>query len=136
MSSLLFKKDRKGPKEIKGIKRATLKIILEASRSSHPNEFAAILRAEGDLITEILLLPGTLSGEQSAIFRLHMLPIDFTVVGTVHSHPIPNFHPSGADLALFQKFGAIHIIVAYPYEERSWAVWDFFGNRLALDVFD
>jgi proteasome lid subunit RPN8/RPN11 len=121
---------------VKGIRRDTLETILEASKSCYPNEFAAILRAEEKIITEILLLPGTLSGEQSALFKLHMLPIDFSVVGTVHSHPSNNFHPSGADLALFQRFGFIHIITATPYNERSWATWDFYGNSLRLEVIE
>lgn len=111
-------------------------MILEASRSSYPNEFAAILRAEDRVITELLLLPGTLSGEQSALFRLHMLPIDFSVVGTAHSHPSGSFWPSGADLALFQRFGFVHIITAKPYNIRSWAAWDFYGDRWELEIIE
>jgi proteasome lid subunit RPN8/RPN11 len=132
---LLFKK-KKIEDLIKGIKRETLETILEASKSSYPNEFGAILRAEDKVITEILLLPGTLSGERSALFKLHMLPIDFSVVGTAHSHPSGNFHPSGADLTLFQRFGFIHIITARPYDENSWAAWDLGGNRIDLKVID
>ncbi len=135
MISLLFKK-KKIEDMIKGIRKETLSTILEASKSTHPKEFAAILRAVEKVITEILLLPGTLSGESSALFKLHMLPIDFSVVGTAHSHPSPNFHPSGADLALFQRFGFLHIIAAYPYNENSWAAWDFYGNRIWLEVVD
>ncbi|MCK5548452.1 MAG: Mov34/MPN/PAD-1 family protein [Thermoplasmata archaeon] len=119
---------------IKGIRKDTLATILEAAKSTHPKEFAAILRAEDKVISEILLLPGTLSGEQSALFKLHMLPVDFSVVGTAHSHPSPNFNPSGADLAFFQRFGFIHIIAAYPYYEGTWAAWDFYGNRIDLKV--
>jgi proteasome lid subunit RPN8/RPN11 len=111
-------------------------MILEASRSSYPNEFAAILRAEDRVITELLLLPGTLSGESSALFRLHMLPIDFSVVGTAHSHPSGSFWPSGADLTLFQRFGFVHIIAARPYNMRSWAAWDFYGDRWELEIIE
>lgn len=111
-------------------------MILEASKTTFPKEFAAILRGEKGIITEIMLLPGTLSGGTSALFRLHMLPIDFTVVGTAHSHPSGNFHPSQADIQLFQRFGRVHIIVARPYDERSWAAYDFYGRPRELDVVD
>lgn len=116
------------------IRRKVLRMILEASRDTYPREFGAILRAEQGVITEILLVPGTVSGNRHAIFQLHMLPPDFTVVGTVHSHPSESSHPSNEDLALFRKFGGLHIIVAYPFDEGSWAVWKHSGERLSLQV--
>lgn len=109
-------------------------MILEASKDTFPREFGAILRAEDGVITEILLVPGTVSGNKHAIFQLHMLPPDFTVVGTVHSHPSGNYNPSDEDLMLFRKFGGLHIIVGYPYDEGAWAAWKFSGERLELQV--
>ena len=111
-----------------------LQMIFAASRDSHPKEFACVLRAEGDTITEILLVPGTLSGDRSAILRMHMLPIDFSVVGTAHSHPTPNATPSGADLALFSRYGPIHIIVGEPYTMNTWKAFDRDGNVVKLKV--
>jgi len=123
-------------KRARAIKRETIEMILEASRDIHPNEFGAILRAEEGVITEIMLLPGTLSGSRSAIFQLHMLPIDFTVVGTVHSHPSGSIGPSEADIALFQKFGYIHIITGVPFDKDSWRAFDLYGEPLDLEVID
>lgn len=123
-------------KRARAIKRETIEMILEASRDVYPNEFGAILRAEEGVITEIMLLPGTLSGSRSAIFQLHMLPIDFTVVGTVHSHPSGSISPSGADVALFQKFGYIHIITGVPFNEGSWRAFDLYGEPVDLEVVD
>ena len=123
-------------KRARAIKRETIEMILEASRDVYPNEFGAILRAEEGVITEIMLLPGTLSGSRSAIFQLHMLPIDFTVVGTVHSHPSGSISPSGADVALFQKFGYIHIITGVPFNEGSWRAFDLYGEPIDLEVVD
>ncbi len=111
-----------------------LQMIFAASRDSHPKEFACVLRAEGDTITEILLVPGTLSGDRSAILRMHMLPIDFSVVGTAHSHPTPNATPSGADLALFSKYGPIHIITGHPHTMETWRAFDRDGNVVKLKV--
>ena len=123
-------------KRARAIKRETIEMILEASRDVYPNEFGAILRAEEGVITEIMLLPGTLSGSRSAIFQLHMLPIDFTVVGTVHSHPSGSISPSGADVALFQKFGYIHIITGVPFYECSCRAFDLYGEPVDLEVID
>ncbi len=121
-------------KPVRAIRRKVLRMILEASRDMYPREFGAILRAEEGVITEILLVPGTVSGNRHAIFQLHMLPADFTVVGTVHSHPSGNVHPSDEDLALFRKFGGLHIIVGLPYDENSWAAWKHSGEPIQLEV--
>ena len=81
-----------------------------------------------------MLLPGTISGDSHAIFQLHMLPIDFSIIGTVHSHPSPVPRPSDADLHLFEKFGKVHIIVANPFDEFSWKAYDYMGNELELII--
>jgi len=121
-------------KKVFGIRRKTLRMILEASKDTYPKEFAAILRAEEGVITELLLLPGTISGDVHAVFQLHMLPIDFSVVGTIHSHPSGNFRPSEADLQLFSHFGRIHIIAGRPYTEDSWSAYDHYGKPWKLEV--
>ena len=121
-------------KVTRGIDQEVLELILHASRSSHPNEFAGVLRAKEGVISEVVFLPGTLSSKESAVMRLHMMPIDLTACGTVHSHPSPSPEPSEADLALFRKFGDVHIIVAFPYDEDSWRAYDHLGNRVTLEV--
>jgi proteasome lid subunit RPN8/RPN11 len=129
-------KDKGGKRAIWGIKAKTLKMILEASKETYPNEFSATLRAEGGVINEVVMLPGTLQGETSAILRLHMLPIDYTVVGSVHSHPSGVILPSEADLVLFEKFGRVHIIVGTPFNMGSWRAFDFKGNPIGLEIVD
>jgi len=116
------------------IARKTLRMILEASRDMYPLEFGAILRAEEGVITELILVPGTVSGKHHAIFQLHTLPADFAVVGTIHSHPSGVCEPSDEDLALFNKFGGIHLIVGAPYDDGSWAAWTNKGERVPLRV--
>lgn len=119
------------------IRRNCLDLILECAKSSYPNEFGGLLRVDTDskdVISELVVLPGTISGDSHAIFKLHMLPIDFTIVGTVHSHPSVSFYPSDADILLFRKYGKVHIVVAYPFTESSWKAYDYKGNELEIRV--
>lgn len=121
---------------VRAIRRRVLRMILEASKSIHPMEFAAMLKADKGVINELWLIPGTESGEDSALFRLYMMPAEPKVVGTVHSHPSDSFRPSGADLELFRRFGYCHIIVCEPFSTRSWACYDGMGNEKDLEVVD
>jgi len=120
--------------EIKSIKRKTLKMFLESAKSSFPNEFGTLLRAEEGEISELVLLPGTISGSDSALFQLHMRPIDFSIVGSAHSHPSGDYRPSDADLDFFHRSGVVHIIARYPYTMDDWAAYDVNGNRIRLEV--
>jgi proteasome lid subunit RPN8/RPN11 len=123
-------------RKVWGIDTDVLEMISEASRDSLPNEFVAALRAEDGVITEILLFPGSYSNEHSAFMHLHMLPIDLSVVGTVHSHPGPSNRPSAEDLHLFGTFGSTHIITCLPYDRRSWRAYDRDGRPVELEVVD
>ncbi len=121
-------------KKVTRIDREALEFILGVSRSSHPREFAGVLRAQGDVVKEVLVLPGTLTSGRSAVLKLHMLPIDPSTCGTVHSHPSSVTQPSGEDLGLFAKFGSVHIITASPYDENSWNVYNHKGEKIKLQV--
>ena len=123
-------------RKVWGIDTDVLEMVNEASQESYPNEFVAALRAEKGVITEILLFPGSYSNEHSAFMQLHMLPIDLSVVGTVHSHPGPSNRPSDEDLHLFGNFGSTHIITCLPYDMRSWQAYDQGGRPIKLEVVD
>jgi len=119
------------------ITKKCLDLIMESAKSTYPKEFGALLRVDSKdrfTINELVLLPGTISGDSHAIFRLHMLPIDFSIVGTIHSHPSPLPYPSKADLELFRKHGKIHIIVAAPYHNSSWRAYDYDGDDVQIEV--
>ncbi|MDW5563894.1 MAG: Mov34/MPN/PAD-1 family protein [Methanomassiliicoccus sp.] len=123
-------------RKVWGIDPDVLEMVNEAAKESLPNEFVAALRAENGVITEILLFPGSYSNEHSAFMQLHMLPIDLSVVGTVHSHPGPSNRPSDADLHLFGNFGNTHIITCLPFDKRSWRAYDRNGREVGLEVVD
>lgn len=128
----------KGPppasKRILRIERDVLRMVFESSRATHPNEFAATLRAEGDTIVELVLVPASIGAPRSATLPLFNLPHDVNIVGTVHSHPGPSALPSDADLNLFSHFGRAHIIVHEPYDDRTWRAYDHDGRPMRLEV--
>ncbi len=126
---------RKRNRIIRGIARDTLQFILEASRSSYPAEFAGLLQAEEDVITEILILPGTESSKMSALIRLYMLP-NMQVVGSAHSHPSADLRPSEPDVLFFSRTGDYHIIAGPPFDENSWVCYNAAGERRSLSILD
>ena len=122
-------------RKVRGIARDTLRFILEASRSSQPMEFAGLLQVDEEIITEVLILPGTENSRMSALVRLYMLP-NMAVAGSVHSHPSGLLRPSEPDLIFFSRTGDYHIIVGPPFDENSWVCFDGAGKRRDLAVLD
>jgi proteasome lid subunit RPN8/RPN11 len=120
------------------ITKQCLDLIFESSKSNYPQEFGALLRVDRvqkHTIIEVVLLPGTISGDSHAIFRLYMLPVDYSIVGTVHSHPSAIARPSDADLDLFSHFGRIHIIVGVSaFGNVSWKAYNYQGSPVSLEV--
>ncbi len=121
---------------IHSIKKRVLRMIMEASKSQYPNEFGALLRAKKGIIYELVLAPGTESSDRSALFKFHNVPIDFSIVGTVHSHPSGAIYPSGADLDLWRRYGWVHIIVGSPFGREDWQCFTVSGEPRELKVID
>jgi proteasome lid subunit RPN8/RPN11 len=116
------------------IRRGVIELIMESSKDSLPNEFAALLKAKRDVIYEIALLPGTISGDRSAIMQIWNRPIDLGYVGTVHSHPSGVIYPSDEDKFLYSKFGNVHIIVGYPFNIHSWRAFNNEGIEIKVEM--
>jgi proteasome lid subunit RPN8/RPN11 len=123
-----------GKKHVKGIAKDLLDLVREASKSSHPHEFAALLREVNGVISELLFVPGTTSNDTSAHMLLDATPLDLSIVGSVHSHPVHDLRYSDADLHMFGAKGIYNIIVAYPYGENDWICYDPRGQRVDMPV--
>lgn len=131
--------------ELLGIAAETLTFALEASRDTHPNEYMGFLRAtdardlgldrKGQVITDVLVIPGTTTTPESATVRENMRPNSSRAVGSIHSHPNGVLRPSDADLATFHA-GEVHIILGAPYERDCWRAFDSDGDPRDLDVID
>ena len=109
-------------------------MIMEASKDSFPMEFGAFMRAEKNVVYEIAILPGTIQGDRHTIFMLYNKPIDFTLVGSVHSHPSGVTLPSDEDLRMFSNTGPIHVIVGYPYNLENYSAYDRAGKPTEMKI--
>lgn len=121
------------------MRRELLDTIFEGAKRLYPKESILLLRGRKTkniiLITDLLVPPLASYGRGFAHIPLHMMPMDFSVVGTVHSHPSGNFMPSSTDLNHF--FGRVLMIVAFPFlSEKDVAIYNHSGERLILDVTD
>lgn len=119
------------------VSREALGVILENAKVLHPREAILLLRGEVDreaiLISEVLVPPMARYGRGFASFPVHMMPIDFSIIGTAHSHPSGNLKPSIEDLN--RSLGRIIMIVAFPYlGEGNVAVYNRAGKRQVLRV--
>jgi len=117
------------------IKKDTLNFILGVSGRVYPNEFGGMLRGEKDIITEVLIIPGTTFGDSFTSTPLYMIPIDYSIIGSVHSHPSSSFTPSREDLIFFGKTGRVHLIARYPYRDiNDLAAYNRNGERMLLQI--
>jgi len=119
------------------ISQELLQAIFEGARRLYPRETILLLRGEKKKnlikISELVVPPLSTYGRGFASIPLHMLPMDFSIVGTVHSHPSGNLTPSNVDLNHF--FGVIVMIVSFPFtDKRNVAVYNRGGENLTLQI--
>jgi proteasome lid subunit RPN8/RPN11 len=114
-----------------------LNAIFEGARRLYPKESFLLLRGKKSKnvirVSDLVVPPLAVYGYGFANLPLHMLPIDFSIVGTVHSHPSGNVNPSAVDLNHF--FGRILMIVGFPFADaQNVAVYNSNGERMPLQV--
>ena len=111
--------------------------IFEGAKRLYPKETILLLRGKKSKdtirVSNLVVPPLAVYGYGFANLPFHMLPMDFSVVGTVHSHPSGNIKPSHVDLNHF--FGRILMIVGFPFAgEQNVAVYDSKGDRVLFQV--
>ena len=121
------------------IKREVIVSILEYAAACHPREGILLLRGRADgkrvVVEEVEVPPLSTHGLGFSSFQPYMLPIDFSIIGTAHSHPSGILEPSATDINMF--YGIIMVIAAYPYRtERDLAIFDGEGRRLKYKIID
>ncbi len=115
------------------IRRITLESIIVASRNVYPQEFFSMLGGKNKTIEELVVVPAVF-GDDFSSYRMDLVPIDKSIIGTVHSHPSRANYPSDADLESFSKFGEIHLIIGYPYDFNTVRAFDNKGKKITLNV--
>ena len=118
------------------LKKETRDGILSYCKMNHPNEGILILRGKskkGNIMIDGLVIPPfSESGPTFAGFPESFLPIDFSYVGIVHSHPSGSAEPSITDLHNF--FGLVSMIVKSPYDDDDIFAWDSKGNPVPITI--
>lgn len=114
-----------------------LDAIYAGAKELYPRESFLLLRGKKSKgvirITDLVLAPFAVHGEGFAHFNPYMFAGDFSLVGTVHSHPSGDISPSDTDLNYF--FGRILMIVGYPYEGKGCIVaYDSNGDKVPIEV--
>jgi proteasome lid subunit RPN8/RPN11 len=119
------------------VPRDLLDAIYAGAKRLYPRESFLLLRGKKSKgvirVSDLVLAPFAVHGRGFANFNPYMLSGDFSLVGTVHSHPSGNISPSHVDLNHF--FGRILMIVGYPFEGESCvAVYDSNGEKMPLQI--
>ena len=118
---------------------SVIKSILEYSEACHPKEGILLLKGKVNkdriVVEEVELPPLAVHGRNFSNFPVYMLPVDFSVIGTAHSHPTGVINPSITDLNNF--YGRIMIIAAYPYKsKKNIAIFDANKNLIEYNIID
>ncbi len=117
------------------IKRGTAESIALAARNTYPDEFIAMVGGnKGEMLIDELVVVPAIYGEDFAAVKQYLLPFDFRVLGSVHSHPSASNLPSVEDLATFLALGEIHIIIAYPFTLNTMKAFNSNGKEIGLEV--
>ena len=121
------------------ISRSATDGIISYSKALHPNEAILILQGkitrEQVIIESLVIPPFALSGPYYSGYSDFYLPSDASYVGSAHSHPGASNRPSLEDLNS-GFYGAVSIIIAHPYDERTIAAYDQNGNKLDIKITD
>lgn len=106
----------------------------ESAKSTYPDEFICYHRAEEGVVTEMLLVPGSVFGESHSFINEWMTPIDYSRSGSAHSHPGFSNRPSEADVTFFGQMGGVHFITCQPYDRNSWKAYNSNGEEVKLEL--
>ncbi len=114
-----------------------LDAVYAGAKELYPRESFLLLRGKKSkgiiTITDLILAPFAAHEEGAVHFNPYMFAGDYTLVGTVHSHPSGNISPSNTDLNYF--FGRVLMIVGYPYEGKGCiAAYDSNGDKVPIEI--
>lgn len=114
------------------IKKNLVEEICLAAKRYYPKEFLCFLggNKKEKIIEEIVLLPNTSGNDFASIFD-HVIPLDETIIGSIHSHPDSSSIPSKADQKFFQRY-EINAIIDGSYLLERVRFFDSKGNEIKV----
>ena len=121
-------------KKVFGVSVDFIDGLNESAKSTYPDEFICLHRAHDGIIDEIIMLPGTIYGDQHSVIYDWMDPIDYERTGTAHSHPGYSAEASEEDKTTFGRMGGIHFITCMPYDRHSWRAYNSSGEEVHIDM--
>jgi len=119
---------------IKGVSIHFIDGFNESAKSTYPDEFLCVHREIDGIISEMVMLPGTVFGDEHSFINQWMEPIDYSIAGSAHSHPGFSNQPSDADKDFFSNMGGVHFITCQPYDRNSWKAYDSNGEPMDIEV--
>jgi len=108
-------------------------LLLDAIHSAErylPAEYICFLggNRKKELVLEIIFLPSNTS-ETSASIDEYSIPIDETILGSLHSHPFSTNCPSRQDKKFFLKY-PLNLVLGFPYSIENIGFYDQNGERI------
>ncbi len=116
------------------IRLPALQSALLACRNVYPHEFIGLFREKNGVLEELMLAPLAEYGRAHSSFSEIHLPLDPSLVATLHSHPNGVLLPSKQDVRFFSSRGKWHFISGYPYRLQDVACYDNKGKRVMIEV--
>ncbi|MBT4870795.1 MAG: hypothetical protein HON47_04425 [Candidatus Diapherotrites archaeon] len=114
------------------LKQTLLEDLFEASNKYYPDEFMCFLSGnkKTKTIEEIVFLPNN-SGNNFASIWEGVIPLDDTILGSVHSHPTGRASPSSADKHFFLKY-ELNLIISLS--ENKIGFFDNTGKQIDVEI--
>lgn len=135
------------------IKEEVIKLLIELSKDFYPKQYICKLLRSGETISEISIFSNLKKNipeikppawtlisafsygpylDQFAVSPDILFESDF--IGFALSHIDDSLLPTEYDKQLFAYRGDVHIIIAQPFDNRSWAAYDNNGNKIDLEI--
>ncbi|MDD4250648.1 MAG: Mov34/MPN/PAD-1 family protein [Candidatus ainarchaeum sp.] len=118
------------------IKKNLIEDVIQSAKNYYPKEFLCFLSGDKEAkeINEIVLIP-TLNGDDYSSVNTYNIPIDNTILGSLHSHPNGSTFPSTADKKFFKRY-LINVIIGLDTNNTIINVFDDKSNKLDIELID
>lgn len=137
----------------KKIKKEVIELLIELSKDFYPKQYICKLLISDEIIDEIAIfsnlkknipeikpVPWTIVSAFSYGPYLDLFAVnpdiifESSFIGFAISHIDDSLIPTENDKQLFAYRGDIHIIIAHPFNDRSWAAYDTSGDKIDIEI--